>query len=247
VLHPAKEALMPAPAALAKRLGHAFAEPNLLAQALTHRSHGGSDNERLEFLGDSVLNCVVSILLFQRFERVDEGTLSRLRSGLVRQDSLAALALTLGLSEHVRLGEGELKSGGFRRPSILADTLEAMIGAVYLDAGFDVAFSVVRRLLLAQLESIDPRADARDAKTLLQETLQAQKHALPTYRVAGTQGAAHEQQFQVICEIAALAITATGEGTSRRAAEQVAAQLALEMLADQRARKNSTAAGQGEK
>jgi ribonuclease-3 len=218
------------PQVLARRLGHAFTDPQLLRQALTHRSHGGTDNERLEFLGDGILNCVVAVLLYECFPRVDEGGLSRLRARLVRQESLAAIAQKLGLSDHLLLGEGELKSGGFRRPSILADTLEALIGAIFLDAGFQAARLVVATLMRDAIDGLDPKAEDRDPKTQLQEVLQSRRLALPVYRVLATRGAAHEQQFEVACEIPALQISAVATGSSRRAAEQVAAGQALQQL-----------------
>ena len=218
------------PQILARRLGHAFTDPQLLRQALTHRSHGGADNERLEFLGDGILNCVVAVLLYESFPRVDEGGLSRLRARLVRQESLAAIAQTLGLSDYLLLGEGELKSGGFRRPSILADTLEALVGAVFLDAGFEAARQTVHRLMRQAIADLDPKAEDRDPKTRLQEVLQSRRIALPVYRVLATRGAAHEQQFEVACEIAALQISVAAMGSSRRAAEQIAAGQALQQL-----------------
>ena len=218
------------PQVLARRLGHAFTDSQLLRQALTHRSHGGADNERLEFLGDGVLNCVVASLLYERFPRVDEGGLSRLRARLVRQESLAQIAVKLGLSDHLLLGEGELKSGGFRRPSILADTLEALVGAIFLDAGFQAARQIVSTLMQESIAGLDPAAEGRDAKTRLQEMLQARRIALPQYRVLNTHGAAHEQQFEVACEIAPLHVLTVGRGSSRRAAEQLAASQALQHL-----------------
>ena len=218
------------PQILARRLGHAFTDQQLMRQALTHRSYGGADNERLEFLGDGILNCVVAVLLYESFPRTDEGGLSRLRARLVRQESLAAIAQALGLSDHLLLGEGELKSGGFRRPSILADTLEALIGAVFLDAGFQAARQVVSALMKEKIAGLDPRAEDRDPKTRLQELLQSRRVALPVYRVLAARGAAHEQQFEVACEIAALRISAVAMGSSRRAAEQIAAEQVLQQL-----------------
>jgi len=218
------------PQILARRLGHAFTDPQLMRQALTHRSHGGADNERLEFLGDGILNCVVAVLLYESFPRIDEGGLSRLRARLVRQESLALIAQNLALSDHLLLGEGELKSGGFRRPSILADTLEALVGAVFLDAGFEAARQVVGSLMRDAIAGLDPRAEDRDPKTRLQEVLQSRRISLPVYRVLATRGAAHDQQFEVACEIAAFQISAVALGSSRRAAEQVAAEQALQQL-----------------
>jgi len=218
------------PQILERRLGHAFTDPQLMRQALTHRSHGGADNERLEFLGDGILNCVVAVLLYESFPRIDEGGLSRLRARLVRQESLALIAQNLGLSDHLLLGEGELKSGGFRRPSILADTLEALVGAVFLDAGFEAARRVVGSLMGDAIAGLDPKAEDRDPKTRLQEVLQSRRISLPVYRVLATRGAAHEQQFEVACEISTFQISAVALGSSRRAAEQLAAEQALQQL-----------------
>src|SRR5690606_20169722 len=168
-------------AALEARLDHQFGNPALLEQALTHRSHSSRHNERLEFLGDSVLNCAVALLLYERFTKIDEGDLSRLRANLVEQSSLAEIAQRLDVAPYLRLGEGELKSGGFRRPSILADALEAIFGAVFLDAGFDEACRVIRRQYQPMLSDVDPKVLGKDAKTLLQEHLQSRKIALPQY------------------------------------------------------------------
>jgi ribonuclease-3 len=180
---------------LQTRLGYTFRDPNLLQQALTHRSHSSLHNERLEFLGDSILNCVVASILFDRFNALTEGDLSRLRANLVKQQTLYEIAQKLELSQFLRLGEGELKSGGFRRPSILADTLEALLGAIFLDSGFDAARSAIRAFYIPLLDSVDPRTLGKDAKTLLQEFLQSKKIALPTYNVVATHGAAHSQEF----------------------------------------------------
>lgn len=215
---------------LQTRLGHTFKDAVLLQQALTHRSHSSVHNERLEFLGDSVLNCVVASLLFERYNKIDEGDLSRLRANLVKQQSLYEIAQRLELSQFLRLGEGELKSGGFRRPSILADTLEALFGAIFLDAGFDAARDVIRALYIPILDSVDPKTLGKDAKTLLQEYLQAKKIALPQYNVVATHGAAHNQEFEVECLIPKLEIQVFGTGGSRRAGEQAAAKLALEAV-----------------
>ncbi|NMK47688.1 ribonuclease III [Achromobacter sp. Bel] len=215
-------------ATLENRLDHHFGDAALLEQALTHRSHGARHNERLEFLGDSVLNFVVAAMLFERYSKIDEGDLSRLRANLVKQASLADIAQRLELSQYLRLGEGELKSGGFRRPSILADTVEALFGAVFLDAGFDAARRVIVRQYQPVLASVDPKTLGKDAKTLLQEFLQGRKLALPLYTVVATHGAAHSQQFEVECAIPALEIKVMAPGASRRAAEQSAAKLALE-------------------
>ncbi|MEI2417281.1 ribonuclease III [Orrella sp. JC864] len=215
-------------AKLESRLDYRFADAALLEQAVTHRSHGARHNERLEFLGDSVLNFVVAAMLFERYARIDEGDLSRLRANLVKQASLAEIAQKLDLSQYLRLGEGELKSGGFRRPSILADTLEAIFGAIFLDAGFEEARRVISQLYAPVMANVDPRTLGKDAKTLLQEFLQGRKLALPVYTVVATHGAAHSQQFEVECAIGAFDIKVVAAGTSRRAAEQSAAKLALE-------------------
>ena len=213
---------------LQKRLGHVFKDAALLQQALTHRSHSVLHNERLEFLGDSILNCVVASLLFESFTTIDEGDLSRVRANLVKQQSLYEIAQRIELSQFLRLGEGELKSGGFRRPSILADTLEALFGAIFLDAGFDTAREVIRGLYAPVLVSVDPTTLGKDAKTLLQEFLQSKKIALPQYNVVATHGAAHNQEFEIECLVPKLEIQVFGTGGSRRAGEQAAAKLALE-------------------
>jgi ribonuclease III len=214
--------------ALQQRLGYTFADGRLLRQALTHRSHGQLNNERLEFLGDSVLNCAVSSMLYGRFARLDEGDLSRLRSNLVKQQTLYEIAQRLEISSELQLGEGEMRSGGWRRPSILGDTLEAILGAVYLDGGFAQAQQLIERLYLPVLKSVDPKTLGKDAKTLLQEHLQGRKIALPLYTVVATHGAAHNQLFEVECAIPRLEIKVLGTGGSRRAAEQAAAKRALE-------------------
>lgn len=215
---------------LQKRLGHQFNDVALLQQALTHRSHSVSHNERLEFLGDSILNCVVASILFDTFDRIDEGDLSRVRANLVKQQSLFEIAQKMELSQFLRLGEGELKSGGFRRPSILADTLEALFGAIYLDAGFEVARKVIKSLYEPILVSVDPTTLGKDAKTLLQEFLQSKKIALPQYNVVATHGAAHNQEFEIECLVPKLEVQVFGTGGSRRAGEQAAAKLALETV-----------------
>ena len=209
--------------ALQARLQHRFSDPQLLARALTHRSFSADHNERLEFLGDSVLNLAVAALLYDRLKALPEGDLSRVRANLVKQETLHQLAVGLGLPEVIRLGEGESRSGGSRRPSILADALEALIGAVHLDAGYDAAEALVRRLF--QDVEINPNmaATAKDPKTELQEWLQGRKMKLPIYRVAATLGAAHKQTFDVECEIAELGAVERGIGASRRAGEQAAA------------------------
>jgi ribonuclease-3 len=214
--------------ALQERLGYRFATGSLLRQALTHRSHGATHNERLEFLGDSVLNCAVASLLYEKFGKLDEGDLSRVRANLVKQQALFEVAQRLELSACLLLGEGEQKSGGFRRPSILADTLEAVFGAIFLDGGFDAAQQAIRRLYEPVLRNVDPNTLGKDAKTLLQEWLQSRKIPLPVYAVVATHGAAHNQLFEVECLVPKLSIQVLGSGGSRRAAEQAAAKLALE-------------------
>jgi ribonuclease-3 len=216
--------------ALQHRLQHEFTNARLLTQALTHRSFSIDHYERLEFLGDSVLNLAVSDLLFERLSALPEGDLSRIRANLVKQDTLHQLAVELGLPDVLRLGEGEARSGGNKRPSILADALEAIIGAVYLDAGFAAAQSLVHRLFKAV--EINPTMDAigKDPKTELQEWLQGRKMNLPLYRVVGTQGAAHKQTFDVECEILELNFSERGIGGSRRAGEQAAAAAMLQTL-----------------
>ena len=209
--------------ALQQRLQHRFADPRLLVRALTHRSFSADHNERLEFLGDSVLNLAVAGLLYDRLQDLPEGDLSRVRANLVKQDTLHQLAVGLSLPEVIRLGEGEARSGGSKRPSILADALEAVIGAVYLDAGFDDAAALVRRLFKDVEIKPQMQAAAKDPKTELQEWLQGRKMRLPVYRVTGTLGAAHKQTFDVACEIPELGVIQRGIGPSRRAAEQAAA------------------------
>jgi ribonuclease-3 len=217
--------------AFRERLGHDFGAPDLLAQALTHRSHGARHNERLEFVGDAVLNCVVALALFQRFPQTDEGELSRARASLVNRDTLARLARKLGLGDAIRLGEGELRSGGADRGSILADALEAVFGAVFLDGGFDAAKRAIVATYGDELALADPATLGKDPKTRLQEWLQARRIPVPEYVVVGTHGEAHAQQFAVECRIPQLGIVAQGEGASRRAAEQDAAQRAYEEVA----------------
>jgi len=216
--------------ALLARLGHEFRQPALLTQALTHRSHSSANNERLEFLGDSVLNCVIAIQLYQRFPQLPEGDLSRVRSHLVKEPSLAELATRLELGAQLKLGDGEVKSGGWKRPSVLADAVEAIIGAVYLDAGFSAAESVVVRLYADLLQHLDPNTLGKDAKTMLQEHLQGRKISLPNYTVIETQGEAHCQTFTIECSIPSLKISTQAQAGSRRAAEQLAAQLAYEEI-----------------
>ncbi|WP_313314312.1 ribonuclease III [Pulveribacter sp.] len=216
--------------ALQQRLQHAFSDPSLLERAVTHRSFSSEHNERLEFLGDSVLNLAVSTLLFTRLRTLPEGELSRIRAHLVRQESLHPIAARLQLPEVLRLGEGEAKSGGKQRPSILADALEAVIGAIYLDAGYEAAQALVHRLFEGVELSARLQADSKDAKTALQEWLQGRRLKLPGYRVAEVTGAAHNQVFHVECEVAEKGLRARGTGASRRAAEQAAASAMLAQL-----------------
>lgn len=215
---------------LCSQLGYDFAQPQLLQRALTHRSHSAAHNERLEFLGDSVVNCVVAKYLHESYPELAEGDLSRLRSNLVNQQTLYTLALQLHLGEFLLLGEGELKSAGASRPSILADALEALIGALLLDGSFDAAEKAVLKLYIPHIKQADVLTLGKDPKTLLQEYLQSRKLSLPKYTVVGTQGEAHAQLFQVECGIAQLKMTTRGEGTSRRIAEQMAADAALQLL-----------------
>lgn len=215
--------------AIEHAIGYAFGSRERLQQSLTHRSFGTPHNERLEFLGDSVLNCVIAEALYERFSEVHEGDLSRLRANLVRQEMLFEIAQSLKLGEQLRLGEGELKSGGFRRPSILADALEAVFGAVFLDGGFDRAREVVLRLYRPHLATLDPHNTGKDAKTALQEHLQGRRLPLPQYRIKATRGEAHAQEFEIECLIAGLGISTVGRGASRRAAEQEAARRAFEL------------------
>ncbi len=202
--------------ALQRRLGHHFARPTLLVQALTHRSFGAEHNERLEFLGDAVLSLGVSALLYERFSGSDEGDLTRVRAHLVREDSLHRAALALGLPEVLRLSEGEGRGGGAQRPSILADAVEALIGAVFLDGGYAPAQTVVQRLFGEVIQSTEADSWAKDAKTELQEWLQARRISVPAYRITATRGQAHAQTFEVECAVPALGLVERGEGRSRR-------------------------------
>jgi len=217
-------------ASLQARLQHEFSDLPLLQRALTHRSFSSDHNERLEFLGDSVLNLAVSGMLYERLATLPEGDLSRVRANLVKQDTLHKLALDLGLSDVIRLGEGEARSGGSKRPSILADTLEAVIGAVYLDAGYAQAQALVARLFINVTINPEMQAIGKDPKTELQEWLQGRKMSLPAYRVVATLGAAHKQTFDVECDIEELRHTERGIGGSRRAGEQAAAAAMLTYL-----------------
>ena len=216
--------------ALCRQIGYVFNQPELLRQALTHRSHSLPHNERLEFLGDSVLNCAVATLLFRHFPNLTEGNLSRVRANLVNQQSLADIAQRLELGKLVRFGEGEIKSGGDRRPSILADALEAVLGAIYLDGGFVAAEKFITTLYTPLLTELDAQTLGKDPKSLLQEYLQSRRLSLPQYTVIGTTGEAHQQQFEVECVISKLNIRTLGEGASRRSAEQEAARQAYEQI-----------------
>jgi len=220
-------------ASLRGQLDHAFRRPELLQQALTHRSYGATHNERLEFVGDAVLNCVVGTVLFERFPALNEGDLSRVRAALVNQDTLARVARRLGLGAAIRLGDGEQRSGGADRASILADALEAVFGAVFVDGGFDPARRVIVGCYGAILADADPAVLGKDPKTRLQEWLQARRLPVPDYVVTGTTGEAHAQTFEVECRIPALDIATVGHGSSRRIAEQVAADLAGARIAAQ--------------
>lgn len=215
---------------LERALGYEFQQKDLLQQAVTHRSYGAPHNERIEFLGDSLLNCVVAALLFKRFTQLREGDLSRLRASLVRQDTLHKIAEKLKMGEYLRLGEGELKSGGHRRPSILADALEATFGAIYLDGGFAAVEQVVTALYAELVDTLDPKNTGKDPKTLLQELLQGRHLDLPVYTLLNTSGEAHAQQFEVECQVPVLHIQSTGSGSSRRAAEQAAAEAVIRMI-----------------
>lgn len=215
---------------LQRGIGHRFSDVSLLEQALTHRSYGQPNNERLEFLGDSIVNCVVAMALFERFGELREGELSRLRASLVCQEGLHRIARELDLGEYLRLGEGELKSGGFRRPSILADALEAVFAAVFLDQGFAAAKGVIDGLYTPVIAGIDPQGASKDPKTALQEFLQGRRLPLPTYVTVKVHGEAHAQEFEVVCEVKNLNIRTTGRGPSRRTAEQQSAENALAQL-----------------
>jgi len=216
--------------ALQQRLGYRFAQPGLLTRALTHRSFGADHNERLEFLGDAVLQTAVSALLYERFAGSDEGDLTRVRAHLVREDSLHRAAVGLGLPDVMRLSEGEARGGGANRPSILADALEAVIGAVFIDGGFENAQSMVRLVFGEVIATTEVDRWSKDPKTELQEWLQARKLPVPAYTIVATRGQAHAQTFQVECAVAPLGLAEQGEGRSRRAAEQEAARRMLSTL-----------------
>ena len=217
---------MSRPAALEKRLGHRFTRPRLLEQALTHGSWGPENNERLEFLGDGVLGCAVADELLERFPALTEGKLTQLRSRLVREETLAEIAGSLGLAGHLRLGVAQV------RPSMLADALEAVFGAVFLDGGYPAARKAMMRVFGPALDRLDPLQEAKDAKTRLQEIVQARFKSTPRYRVTRSQGAAHEKMFDVECQVAELQLTAAGSGSSRQRAEQDAATAMLSQIGD---------------
>lgn len=216
--------------ALQVRLGHRFADASLLERALTHKSFGSVNNERLEFLGDAVLAAAVAGLLYRQYEQSDEGDMTRVRAHLVREDALHRIALSLGLPALMRLSEGEARSGGAQRPSILADALEAVIGATYLDGGFEAARGLVECLFAPLIESTVAEAWAKDAKTALQEWLQARREPVPKYHIESTSGPAHDQTFTVSCSVPARELVVHGVGRSRRSAEQEAARMALAAL-----------------
>ena len=219
-----------APEKLAQHIGITFANPELLEMALRHRSAGNLNNERLEFLGDAVLNLVIANQLYTMHSKATEGELSRWRASLVREESLAVIARELDLGNYLVLGSGELKSGGFRRDSILADALEATIGAVYLDQGFDVAQALLVRLFERMLQDLPDAASLKDPKTRLQEWLQGSKRELPSYEVTKIRGQAHKQVFEVTCRLSDTQQIAIGSGSSRRKAEQAAAESMFEAL-----------------
>lgn len=216
--------------ALQQRLGYRFTQPELLRRALTHRSFGAEHNERLEFLGDAVLSLGVSNLLYARHGASDEGDLTRVRAHLVREDSLHRAALALGVPEVLRMSEGELRGGGALRPSLLADAVEAVIGAVFLDGGYDAAQTLVQRLFGEVIQATEAENWSKDPKTELQEWLQARRLPVPAYRITATRGQAHAQTFEVECAVPALALAEQGEGKSRRTAEQEAARRMLDAL-----------------
>ena len=215
---------------LERKIGHTFVDEDLLKRAITHRSAGSRHNERLEFLGDSILSLVIAEALFHRFPDVSEGDMSRMRATLVREKTLAELAREFDLGEYLILGPGELKSGGFRRESILADTVEALIGAIFLDVGIEQIRTLLLQWYASRLDEIRPGADQKDPKTRLQELLQGKRKPLPSYAVVKVKGEAHNQEFTVQCEIEGVDVTVVGVGSSRRKAEQAAAEKALEQL-----------------
>lgn len=215
---------------LQQALAYQFKDINLLSQALTHRSKGSTNNERLEFLGDAILGFVAADLLYSQFQQSPEGHLSRFRASLVKKETLAAIAREFSLGDYLRLGSGELKSGGFRRDSILADAMEAIFGAMYLDGGLDNVCKLIERCLSSRLDKLSAESDMKDPKTRLQEYLQARRLELPDYTVTETLGDDHEQEFEVQCKVTGLSQPIKGVGSSRRKAEQAAAKQALESL-----------------
>ncbi|SJL85238.1 ribonuclease III [Vibrio palustris] len=215
---------------LEKKIGYSFNSADLMELALTHRSANGKHNERLEFLGDSILSFVIADDLYHRFPKVNEGDMSRMRATLVRGNTLAELGREFGLGDYLKLGPGELKSGGFRRDSILADAVEAIIGAVYLDSDLEVVRGIILGWYQPRLESIEPGVSQKDPKTRLQEFLQGRRKPLPIYTVSNIKGEAHNQEFTVACDVAGFGEPVIGKGTSRRKAEQAAAESALEQL-----------------
>ncbi|MBS98392.1 MAG: ribonuclease III [Oceanospirillaceae bacterium] len=217
-------------AELARRLGHAFSDPALFELALTHRSCGKRNNERLEFLGDSILNFVIAEALYSQFPAAREGQMSRLRARLVKGETLSEIARELDIGDYLRLGSGELKSGGFRRDSILADAVEAIIGAIYLDSGMETARHYILSWFDGRLKSLDLNESLKDSKTRLQEFLQSRREALPKYELLSVDGEAHAQTFHIRCEVALLEQPTEGVGSSRRQAEQEAARAALQTL-----------------
>lgn len=217
-------------ASLSRIIHYTFNDPSFMIMALTHRSFSAQHNERLEFLGDSVLSFLIASELYKRFPRIDEGDLSRLRAQLVKESSLSSIATSMGLGDFIRLGEGELKSAGWRRPSILADTFESIIGAIYLDGGIEPTHQFVLRCFETQLNEIDPKLIQKDAKTLLQELLQSKKSDLPIYNVVSIEGEAHNQTFTIECHIKKSNIKTQGVGNSRRIAEQEAASKAYHLM-----------------
>ena len=217
-------------ASLSRIIHYTFNDPSLMIMALTHRSFSAQHNERLEFLGDSVLSFLIANELYKRFPRIDEGDLSRLRAQLVKESSLSTIAISMGLGDFIRLGEGELKSAGWRRPSILADTFESIIGAIYLDGGIEPAHTFILRFFETQLNEMDPKLIQKDPKTLLQELLQSKKSDLPIYTVVSIEGEAHSQTFTIECSIKKSNIKTQGVGNSRRIAEQEAASKAYQLM-----------------
>jgi ribonuclease-3 len=214
--------------ALENLLQYTFKNRELLTRALTHSSLSEQHNERLEYLGDAVLNCAIATLLYDRYPKVDEGPLSRMRSNLVKQQTLFEISSFLGIGNALKLGETELSTGGAHRPSILADAFEAVLGGIFLDGGFDAAATVVKRIFTPILEKIDPRSLGKDAKTMLQEYLQGRKIPVPTYTTLSKGGATAAKRLSVECAVPSLSRTTTGAGENRRAAEQEAARKMLD-------------------